>query len=61
MVTVRLSVLKGPDVRFGSKADMAALFGDVRFTPKADMRADMVHVCFVPLADMVALFDDRVG
>jgi hypothetical protein len=24
-----------PDVRFGSKADMAALFGDVRFTPES--------------------------
>ena len=30
---------KLPDVCFGSKADMAALFGDVRFTPNSGHRA----------------------
>ena len=34
-----------PDVRFGSKADMAISSRDVRFTPKADMCSATRHVC----------------
>ena len=35
MVTARFGLVKGDtDVRFGSLADMTALFGDVRFTPE---------------------------
>jgi hypothetical protein len=37
------------DVRFGSKADMAALFGD---PPKADMDQRALDICLVPIADI---------
>jgi hypothetical protein len=32
------------NVRFGSKADIDALFGDVRFTPKSDIAERQLDV-----------------
>jgi hypothetical protein len=40
------------DVRFGSKADIAASPINVRLPPKADIRADYQDVCFVAKADI---------
>jgi len=39
-------------VRFGSKADIAALPINVRFTPKADIGTQSRNVRFVPKADI---------
>jgi hypothetical protein len=49
------------NVRFGSKADIAAWLPDVRFTPKADILRAERDVRFGPKADIARLFDHLVG
>ena len=45
----------GPNVRFGSKADIAPRQINVCFTPKADIETRPRHVRFVPQADIQAI------
>jgi hypothetical protein len=45
-------MLDNCDVRYGSKADMAASICDVRFTPKADIPQRRLDVGFVPKVDI---------
>jgi hypothetical protein len=48
-----------PNVRFGSKADIAMQNGMSALTPKADMCGAPGHVRFVPIAD-IRSFDEHV-
>jgi hypothetical protein len=45
----------GPNVRFGSKADMCSAKGHVRFTPKSDRDCVFRHVRYGPIALPLAL------
>jgi hypothetical protein len=44
----RVQMLTKLDVRFGSKADIAAFRNDVRFTPESGMCGATWNVCFGP-------------
>src|SRR5262249_14851513 len=53
-----------PNVRFGSKADIAAPPTNVRFSPKADIAERHRDVRFLPLADIIyfaAITSKRLG